>query len=76
MFQEHTGTWWPKPKPFDDPEFAPKCRSACVSISAMKKWFGDWLPLILLYDGELKVIDVPEDKILEKDEYQVTYLID
>jgi hypothetical protein len=76
MFQEHTDTWRPKPKPFDDPKLAPRCRSACVSISVLMKWFGDWLPLILLHGGKLKVINVPEDKILEKDEYQVTYLID
>jgi hypothetical protein len=76
MFQEHTDTWRPQPKSFEDPKLAPECRSACVSVKALKEWFGDWLPLILHYGGKLVVIDVPEDKILEKDEYQVTYLID
>ena len=76
MFKEHTDTWRPKPKSFDDPKLAPRCRSACVSIATLKKWFGDWLPLILLHGGVLRVVEVSDEKIVERDEYQVTYLID
>lgn len=75
MFREHMNSWRPKPRVFGDPKLGPKCRCACVSISALKDWFGDWMPLILHYGGEIVAFDVPKDGILEQDDYQVTYLV-